>query len=115
MSIFEIGKLFIKLRKFSESKDRLYISAEASAVHDNPEDSKKVKHIEKLFFKDDSKIQNDMEPEKLKQKLAKSLERIKNGNQGFRNALYTEKLGRSTKSMNIISNLPIPESIKSTI
>ena len=38
-----------------------------------------------------------MDPEKLKAKLTKSLERIKAGNQGYKNAIYSEKLERSTK------------------
>ena len=50
LSVFEISKLFIKLRKYAESPERLFISQEASEIHDNEEDQKKVKHIEKLFF-----------------------------------------------------------------
>lgn len=115
LSIFEIMKLFYKFKKYVESRDRFFISTEVAEQHKNTDDLKQEKHIEKLFFEDKQIERSQLDADKLKEKLSKVLERIKAQDKKGTAPVFRDVLGRSTKSMNIISNLPIPQKVKAPL
>ncbi len=113
LSLFEILKLFYKFKKYVESRDRIFISPEI-ALEDNAEQTKKEDHLQKLFFEEKEEAKS-INTETAKEKLSKILERIKNQGNRSEGPLFTDSLNRTTKNMNILSNLPIPRQIKSPL
>jgi len=112
LGVVEIFKLYFKFKKYIESRDRIMPSEELPIPKENPEEKKTEKHIEKLFFKPKDPTLKINDIEKLKEKLSKSLKRIRATEIQYRNPIFNENFGRTDKDMNIISNLPIPEKIK---
>jgi len=111
LSVFEILKLFYKFKKYAESRDRFFISSEIAQTSD-PEEQKKEKHLQKLFFEGNQNDKAPKDTDKLKEKLSKILDRIKTQDNKLNTSVFQDTLGRSTKNMNIISNLPIPQKVK---
>jgi len=68
-----------------------------------------------MFFKEKDPTIKITDVEKLKSKLAKTLDRIKATEPQFKNPVFNDHFARSNKDMNILSNLPIPEKIKAPI
>lgn len=114
LSICEILKLFYKFKKYVESRDRFFISSETS--HEvNEAEQEKEKHIEKLFFAEHQVQKTEMDPEKLKNKLSEVLNRLRSTDKRNSASVFKDILGRSTKNMSIISNLPIPQKVKAPL
>ncbi|EAR89833.2 peroxisomal membrane protein (macronuclear) [Tetrahymena thermophila SB210] len=116
LSLSQFVKVYFKLQKMNISQKQIYISEGNMQEELDEQNRQKSEAFEKFFTEDYIEKYRNLQPEEQIQKMAETLERIKNRQQNGMtfNEDFEEELQRSHKRVGLLSKLPIPKDLLET-